>query len=578
MVNRVSTTIEDQPARSAKAPTGLPGLQRAAVRHVITPISILGVAVVALILLLVAIAADSQNRLATRSAQHLASSALRVESEQLGGVIRDYTFWNDAVKNLAVGLDPVWADDNVGAWANDSLGMDATLVLHTGDLRLIFGSVDGRTQDDGLVSRFSPELAQIVSGARDVVGMPGEVPGVAFTYLEFDGTPAMAGAAILKWEDDRPLPLRDGAPVALVFVRRIDEGMLERFGELYLLPGMKLAPTSAEMADSIALRSVADRVVARVAWTGNRPGTTLVRELAFPLLGIAILAVALMALIVRRARQSTEELARSHDQLEAKTRALQASTAALQEALAEAARANAAKSDFLARMSHELRTPLNAILGFSEIISMEMYGAHSDSRYRDYGRMIHESGDHLRSLINDILDLAKIEAGRFELAEGPTNLGPIVEQCLGLLAPRIEAKRLRATYRPTTVRLIADSRAIKQILLNLLSNAVKFTGDGGEIAVSVSEDPSEIVLSVSDTGCGMTRQELERVFQMFGQARVNLSRDAEGSGLGLNIAKGLVEMHGGTLTVESEVGVGTTATVRLSSARRLPSEPMAVTG
>ncbi len=544
----------------------------------ITPISILGVAVVALILLLVVIAANSQNRLAIRSDQHLASSALRVQSEQLGGVVRDYTFWNDAAKNLVVELDPIWADDNVGAWANENLGMDATLVVGASDLRPIFGSVDGETQDSDLVSRFSPELAQIVAAARDAVGVPGEVPGVASSYLEFDGAPAMASAAILKWEDDRPIPLRNGASVALVFVRRIDDGMLQRFGELYLLPGMKLTPASAEAPDSIPLRSVADRVIARLAWTGNRPGTALVRELAFPLLGIAILAVALMVLIVRRARQSTEELARSHDQLAAQTRALQASTAALQLALAEAARANAAKSDFLARMSHELRTPLNAILGFSEIISMEMYGAHSDPRYRDYGRMIHESGDHLRSLINDILDLAKIEAGRFELAEGPTNLGPIIEQCLGLLAPRIEAKGLRVTYRPTAVRLIADTRAIKQILLNLLSNAVKFTGDGGEIAVSVSEGPSGIVLSVSDTGCGMTRQELERVFQMFGQARVNLSRDAEGSGLGLNIAKGLVEMHGGTLTVESEVGVGTTATVRFDSARRLPSEPIAVTG
>ncbi|GHD48112.1 hypothetical protein GCM10017083_18820 [Thalassobaculum fulvum] len=577
MMSRASTTNAEQPARPAAAPAGTPGPQRSPLRNVVTPIAILGVAVVALILMLAVIAANSQNRLAIRSDQYLASSALRVETEQLGGVVRDYSFWNDAVENLAVEFDRGWAEDNVGAWANESLGMDATLVLDA-DLEPIFGSVDGAIQEADMAARFSPELARIVADARRTVGEPGIVPGVATSFLEFDGAPAIAGAAILKWEDDRPIPLRDGVPVALVFVRRIDEAMLRRFGELYLLSDMKLAPASAELADSIPLSTTDDRDIARLSWTGHRPGTALLRELALPLLGIAVLATALMVLIVRRARQSTDALTRSHDQLEAQTRALQASTEALQRALAEAARANAAKSDFLARMSHELRTPLNAILGFSEIISMEMYGPNSDPRYRDYGRMIHESGDHLRSLINDILDLAKIEAGRFELAEGPTSLGPIIEQCLGLLAPRIEAKGIRSSYRPTNVRLIADARAIKQILLNLMSNAVKFTGDGGEIAVAVSDEAEGIVLSVSDTGCGMTREELERVFQMFGQAKVNVSRDAEGSGLGLNIAKGLVEMHGGTLTVESEVGVGTAATVRLPSARRLPSEPIAVTG
>jgi len=221
-------------------------------------------------------------------------------------------------------------------------------------------------------------------------------------------------------------------------------------------------------------------------------------------------------------------------------------------------------------MSHELRTPLNAILGFSEIIALELYGPNSDPRYRNYGRMIHDSGDHLRSLIDDILDLSRIEAGRHELVEEATELGPIIEQCLGLLAPRVEAKGLQIDYRPSPIRLMVDTRALKQILLNLLSNAVKFTDNGGSITIRCLEGPGGATVEISDTGRGMSEDDLGQVFQLFGQVGGPVARDGEGSGLGLNIAKALVEMHGGSLDLKSAVGVGTTATVWFDPSRRLP--------
>ncbi len=550
---------------------------RLAIRQVIAPIALLGVGAVALILALVVIAAGSQNRLEITNARQLASSALRVESEQISHFTRDYAFWNDAAQNLTVALDEAWAQDNVGAWANESLGMQASLVIDSG-LRLIFGTLDGAIQGADFPARFSAELGMLLHEARARVGIPGVNPGVVTSVMELDGAPVLAAAAAIKWEDDRAVPQQDGRVVVLVFVRRIGDSMLRRLGELYLLPGLRLVSPSEDLPDSVPLTAIGGRDVARLAWTGRRPGSSLVRELALPLAGIAVLAVVLMVVIVARARRSTQDLARSHEQLAAQTRALKSSTSALQGALAEAARANAAKSDFLARMSHELRTPLNAILGFSEIIAMELYGPNSDPRYRDYGKMIHESGDHLRSLINDILDLAKIESGRVELVEEPTSLDPIAEQCLGLLGPKIEAKRLKVSFLPSHVWLTADTRAVKQILLNLLSNAVKFTGDGGEIAVRVSDGSDGVTLTVSDTGCGMSRADLEQVFQMFGQARINIARDAEGSGLGLNIAKGLAEMHGGTLKIESEVGLGTTAQVWFDPSRRHAGSALAIAG
>ena len=549
------------------------GLQRAAIRHVIAPILLLGLGVVALILALVTIAAQSQNRLAIESTRHLAGSALRVEREQIAGFLRDYAIWNDAAAHLVEAFDPAWADDNVGAWANDSLGMSAALVLDS-ELHLIFGSLDGTIRGNGLLARMSGELPGLVSRALDLAGEPGSVPGTATTYLELDGAPAIAVAAVIKWEDDRPIPQHGGMPVVLVFVRRVDEAMLKRFEELYLLPDLRLAAAAEDLPASVPLRTVDDRVVARLGWVGQRPGTALILDLVPSLAGIAALAGLLVVLIVRRARRSTAELASSHQQLESQARALRASTVAMQSALAEAARANAAKSDFLARMSHELRTPLNAILGFSEIIALELYGPNSDPRYRDYGRMIHESGDHLRSLINDILDLSRIEAGRHELKEEPTSVDPIIEQCLGLLAPKIEAKRIAVDHVPSAVRLLVDIRALKQILLNLLSNAVKFTDGGGLITVRVRDGDDGITVEISDTGCGMSDDDLERVFQLFGQVRATTSRDGEGSGLGLNIAKALVEMHGGELGIRSAVGVGTTASVWFDPSRRLPAVPV----
>lgn len=551
--------------------------QRLAIRQVIAPIAVLGAGVVALILALVVIAAGSQNRLEITNARQLASSALRVESEQIGHFTRDYAFWNDAAQNLTVAGDQIWAQDNVGAWANESLGMQASLVVDSG-LRLVFGTLDGAIQETNFPARFSAELAMLLHEARARVGIPGVTPGVVTSVMQLDGAPVVAAASVIKWEDERAVPQLDGRVTILVFVRRIDDSMLRRLGELYLLPGLRLVSAAEDLPDSVPLTAIGGRDVARLAWNGQRPGTALVRELALPLAGIAVLAVVLMVVIVARARRSTQDLARSHEQLAAQTRALKSSTSALQGALAEAARANAAKSDFLARMSHELRTPLNAILGFSEIIAMELYGPNSDPRYRSYGKMIHESGHHLRSLINDILDLAKIEAGRVELVEEQISLDPIVEQCLGLLGPKIEAKRLQVSFLPSHVWLTADARAVKQILLNLLSNAVKFTGDGGEIAVRVSDSSDGVTLTVSDTGCGMSRSDLDQVFQMFGQARINITRDAEGSGLGLNIAKGLAEMHGGTLKIESEIGLGTTAQVWFDPSRRHVGAAMAIAG
>jgi signal transduction histidine kinase len=237
----------------------------------------------------------------------------------------------------------------------------------------------------------------------------------------------------------------------------------------------------------------------------------------------------------------------------------------LMAAKVEAERANQAKSEFLANMSHELRTPLNAIIGFSDIMNRQLLGPLGNEKYRLYAEDVGNSGKHLLQIINDVLDMAKIEAGRTELAIGRCDVPTIIAASLRMVGDRAEAGNVALhTECPTDLpSIMADERALKQVLLNLLSNAVKFTGPGGQVDVTVGLSDAGLSISVRDTGIGIPADEIERVFEPFGQVDSSLARSFEGTGLGLPIARALMTMHGGSLELESTEGVGTTVTMIL---------------
>ena len=231
----------------------------------------------------------------------------------------------------------------------------------------------------------------------------------------------------------------------------------------------------------------------------------------------------------------------------------------------QAVLANRAKSEFLANMSHELRTPLNAIIGFSEVMRLEVMGPVGNPRYEEYVRAIHDSGAHLLDVINDILDLAKVEVGQFELHREPSDVRAVVLGAVRLITDRAQKAGVDLDCRIGTGigTAFIDPLRIKQVLLNLLSNAVKFTPEGGRVSVLAECNPAELVLMVSDTGIGMAAQDLERALQPFVQLDSSLARRYPGTGLGLPLAKNFVGLHGGTMVVESALGQGTSVTVRL---------------
>jgi len=230
--------------------------------------------------------------------------------------------------------------------------------------------------------------------------------------------------------------------------------------------------------------------------------------------------------------------------------------------------ASRAKSEFLANVSHELRTPLNAIIGFSEVIKSEMFGPVGD-RYRAYSTDIFNSGTHLLGLINEILDLSKLEAGQLELHDELVDIAATVEACLNLIKePARKAGIQLSVFLDFDAPFVrADERRLRQILINLLSNAVKFTPEGGKVRLSTLRVPEGLAIEVSDTGIGITAIDIPKVLTPFGQVDSKISRKHEGTGLGLPLVKHLAELHGGTLSIESELNVGTTVTVLLPAVR-----------
>jgi PAS domain S-box-containing protein len=264
------------------------------------------------------------------------------------------------------------------------------------------------------------------------------------------------------------------------------------------------------------------------------------------------------------------ERKRAEADLRKATEQAESSQAQAEMAREQAEMANRAKSEFLANMSHELRTPLNAILGFSETISREMFGPVGSAKYLEYVKDINNSGMHLLSLINDILDLSKIEAGEVELHEENVDVSGVIRSSLNMVRERAEDGEVEIEHdlAPNLVALRANERHLNQILINLLSNAIKFTPARGKVTISAwYRLDSGYVFQIADTGIGIALDDIRKVLTPFGQVESAHTRKYHGTGLGLPLTKSLVELHGGSMDLQSEVGVGTTVTVRFPAER-----------
>jgi len=377
---------------------------------------------------------------------------------------------------------------------------------------------------------------------------------------------------------DALIALLAGEVDGVVFSRAVGMQWAERIGledriRTADTPVVELRRAVAVRADAPELASVIHGAVSDTVhseayeglyakWFGTPKVYWTVQRLSWATGAALVLVVVVMAAwryasVVKLNRRQRETLARLQELMLAKE---------------EAQLANRSKDTFLAHMSHELRTPLNSILGFSECISNQIFGKVGRSEYLEYAGYIHDAGGHLLSLINDLLDIAKIEAGQQTISEEMICIGEAVSRCIEMVRGRaLQAKiRISADVPDSIPRLYADPRVCKQIMLNLLSNAMKFTPEGGEVSVRVGCSDGSIWLQVADTGCGIPAEQIPEIMKPFRQVEDPLIRRHEGTGLGLCLVDNLIKIHGGSFDIESEVGVGTVVTVHFPPNRTGP--------
>ncbi len=395
--------------------------------------------------------------------------------------------------------------------------------------------------------------------------------GLAVTTMHYTGMAALEGAFWLEWDRTYVaaslVPAAVLAPLAfMVFGRRpTARGHLIAVGVFALavcglhFTGMTAATLSFDPWSEIGATTTVERQSMAV----------VVAAVTALLLGAGMLSAVIDGYLADRNAREAERLRRYVQELEATQAALEATTASLQSALEAAAASSQAKSQFLATMSHELRTPLNAIIGFSELMREQSLGALGNPRYIEYAGDIHDSGNHLLSLINDVLDFSKAEAGRLELNEEPLDVVATLKDCIRLTTlDAREAGIEVATELPGSLpTVVADARRLKQIVLNLLSNALKFTPSGGRLRISVALDEGGLALRFADTGVGMSAEQIPIAMEAFGQVDSRLSRKYQGTGLGLPLSQHLARAHGGALTIDSRPGEGTTVTLHLPASR-----------
>jgi signal transduction histidine kinase len=413
-------------------------------------------------------------------------------------------------------------------------------------------------------------FALAVMGRKAFLG--GAVTGSAIGIMHYVGMAAVRAPARAIWSADYvAVSLVIGIAAMAFGMRLVMRGKgLKTYSWGAVI--FTLAICAMHFTGMSALHYVYDPLIP--ATTGLLAPDTLaiaIAAIAVLILGLGMITAIVDHHLADRAANEAQRLRAHVAELEATKAELEQSLRDRAAALSKADMASRSKSAFLAAMSHELRTPLNAIIGFSEVMSLQAFGPIGNSQYQTYARDIHASGTHLLSLISDILDISRLEAGKAELHEEPVHLHDLVADCVRMVERQAEKAGLTLSSKVSAdlPRVFVDERRIKQVLLNLLSNAVKFTPPGGEVSVSARVEPEGLFLEVADTGIGIAPDGIARAFESFGQIDSTIARHHQGAGLGLPLARQLMELHDGRLELESVVSVGTTAIAFLPASRLL---------
>lgn len=515
------------------------------------------------------------DRFAHGQTRSLAQTAIAKALADVAFVARDYSFWDASVKNLIENMNPDWADDNVGTYAWEELGMSRSLVLGPGNMPL-YWMKEGETSSSDALFSLAPSLLRLAGRARETSWSD---PRAVSGFIRLDGGIFIVSASVITPEKPAPKQIGMSGRGVLFFFHEIDEDRLAEMSASYLLEDLTLLSAEAKGDfDSLPLEDDRGSTIALLGWKPPSPGFAFLRQTA-PWVSLILLVFAgLMVVALKRAYLQAATVARLNDELIHRSTDLERSRSELTNALDGAVKANKAKSDFLAIMSHELRTPLNAVIGFSDLIRNQTFGPVGHRKYIEYGNDIHTSGQHLLSLISDILDVTRANEGTLALECRPVNLSSLVSKCLTIVTQQAVRRRIAVDVveRNAPNIVMGDEVRLTQILTNLVSNAVKASREGSRIRIRISATAHGIALRVIDNGSGIPKHELGTVTEPFRQAGSYqsvfnpYSSENAGTGLGLAIVKRLAEAHGGQLRILSKVGLGTVVEVTIPRAEEIP--------
>lgn len=550
------------------------------------------------------VAVTHLNDLDRASQGHLARTALMLERNRIGTIASEYSWWDEASAHLFPTPEPTWIKDNIGLHVQKNLHIDLTIVVDREDrIHAAYHDKQPTTIEPAFIRR--PDIQALIGKARR---SPMDPIVAASGFTLFGGQVYVVGVSPFSPEVPPKGAPPDLGRAVLIFGRRMDMKFLDSQAASFGFSGLRLVPPTD--ANHQLISSPTEVPLAGLTWKIRASGIDLTTRLILPAVAVLAMFGLLTWYFLRRAQamgqalvDASEFTARQNEQLrlseadavrsqglaeqasEEKDQALVALRQRNEDLLVarqEALQASQAKTMFLASMSHELRTPLNAIIGFSDILKEQRFGPLGKVRYVDYAENIRTSGTHLLALINDVLDISKIEAGKMTLEPTLISIDDLCVGTLRLFREQAHTGRiaLSSTLDPPDISVRADPRALRQILVNLLSNALKFTRPGDEITVGVTREAADlgkgvadhVKIAVSDTGIGIPEEFQESVFLPFHRG-AEFSDKASGTGLGLALVKSLTEMHDGRVELSSVVDIGTTVTIYLPVAAPESGEP-----
>lgn len=497
-------------------------------------------AVLASLLALTLVAMFFTNQLDANSLEaekRLLSRSIANVPKNLAALAEDNSWWDEAVEKMYLTEDLIWMAETMGGTVDGIGEIEGGIVLRPDNSILYKTNRLGQPAD--LAGLLRNGLASAISELQPVnldVGVS------TYGYATSEGRVFALGISMVQPSGfkvfDPPLELVR-RPV-LVFYREVNQTQIREFTQTTELVGLRFSathqpPTNKDANAFIALTGLNGMPIGHFEWTPARPGAILLEQLLWP--AVFLLCLILMAGLsfVRRAQKLVDGLAK----------------------------ADQAKMAFLASMSHEVRTPLNAIIGFTEILRMDADRKLDDEKHAEYLNIIHSSGEHLLTVINDILNISKLDAGKMEVFAAKMDPTSVVKEAIRMVENNAKSRSIRLFTELESAEIFSDERIIRQILINLLSNAVKFTEPDGQVSVMSEKTTNTYIITVSDTGIGMSQDEINVALAPFGQIHNNRQNTSVGTGLGLPLVKRFITLIGGNMTIRSAPGHGTSIKLEL---------------